>query len=86
MNSLCPPTGTLTGFLFSEQGNVSADLLTGLLSISGATTTDLNVQSLTVSAQRPIMDATTFWQIQATTNEGMSVCAWSGGSGCGPGF
>ena len=77
-------TGTLNGFVFSEQQNVGGDFLTGPLTVSGAASADLFVEQLTVSATLPITDATTFWQIAATTTDGTSVCAWSGGSDCGP--
>jgi hypothetical protein len=75
-------SGTLQGTLFSEFSQLSATL-SGPLTISGGATTELNVQSLIVSASLPIMDATTFWEINATTiPDGDALCAWSGGGPC----
>lgn len=79
-------TATLNGFLSSSPGSISADILSGPMTVTGARNADLNVQQLTISAQLPITDATTFWQIEATAADGTPLCAWSGGSGCGPGF
>jgi hypothetical protein len=71
-------SGTLQGTLFSEFSQLSATL-SGPLTISG---NELNVQNLIVSASLPIMDATTFWEISATTSDGEALCAWSGGGPC----
>lgn len=73
--------GTLQGTLFSEFGQLSATL-SGPLTIGGSVTTELNVQSLIVSASLPIMDETTYWEIHATTTDGEPLCAWSGGGSC----
>jgi len=37
-----------------------------------------------VGAQLPVADETTFWEIVATTSDGTTLCAWSGGPGCAP--
>lgn len=75
-------SGSLVGFLFQEFSNLSADGLRGQLMLSGGASGDLNVQRLIVSAQLPIADATTFWQIEVLNDEGDLLCAWSGGGAC----
>jgi len=77
-------SGNLTGFLDSYGDSVSALMMRGLITASGGFSGEVNITDLTVSAQLPIADATTFWQITATDSDGEMLCAWSGGSGCGP--
>ena len=71
--------GSLTGLLRVVDNNLSANMLSGPVTLSG---TDLNVTSLVVSAELPIADATTFWEARATTEDGEMLCAWSGGGEC----
>ena len=77
-------SGNLVGFLDSYLDSVSATMMRGPITTSGAFNGDLNITDLIVSAQLPIADATTFWQVTATDTGGKMLCAWSGGSGCGP--
>jgi hypothetical protein len=77
-------TGNLAGFLDSYPGGISASMLRGTISTSGGFTTQLTVNDMYVGAQLPIADATTYWEIAATTPEGKNLCAWSGGAGCAP--
>ena len=77
-------SGNLVGFLDSYLDSVSATMMRGPITTSGAFSGDLNITDLIVSAQLPIADETTFWQVTATDTGGEMLCAWSGGSGCGP--
>ena len=74
--------GTLFGFIFTTGTALEASNLNGQLMVSGGATANLNVQNLIVSAQLPITDEGTFWQIEAITEDNEMLCAWSGGGPC----
>ena len=78
-------TGSLFGFISADVGegfgNLSANL-SGQLMVSGGAMADLNVQNLIVSAALPIADESTFWRIEAFSEDGDFLCAWSGGGPC----
>ena len=81
--------GSLTGFLDQFDNNLSANMFRGLVNLSGGASGELNITNMVISATLPIMDATTFWEVQALTESGEPICAWSGGGPCqgfgGPG-
>ena len=76
-------TGTLSGgFIFADAQALEANQFSGLLSVSGAASAELTIQNLIVSVTLPITDESTFWQVDAITEEGEMICAWSGGGPC----
>ncbi len=77
-------TGTLAGFLESGPGYVDGSMMRGPISASGSYSAELNVTNLLLSAQVPVTDEFTYWEITAMTTDGTSLCAWSGGSDCAP--
>ena len=78
--------GSLTGFLDSFDNNLSASMFRGPVSLSGAASGEFTITDMIVSAVLPIADATTFWEVRATTPSGEMLCAWSGGGECQPAF
>ncbi|MGB5192685.1 MAG: hypothetical protein WBN70_06870 [Polyangiales bacterium] len=77
-------TGTLSGFVESGPDYVDGSMMRGPITTTGGYAAELNVTNLIVSAQLPPTEDFTYWEIRATTPGGMSLCAWSGGSGCAP--
>lgn len=77
-------TGTLGGFLESGPDYVDGSMMSGPITVSNGYSAQLNVTNMIVSAQLPIADATTYWEVFATTVGGKTLCAWSGGAGCAP--
>jgi hypothetical protein len=77
-------SGTLGGFVESEPDYVDGSMMSGLITTTGRYAAELNVTNMIVSAQLPVTDEFTYWEITATTPGGMSLCAWSGGPGCAP--
>jgi len=78
-------SGTLAGYLeLGFEPSVTGTMMTGQITGSGRFDAELFVNSLNISAQIPITDFFTYWDITATTTGGRSLCAWSGGSGCAP--
>jgi hypothetical protein len=77
-------SGTLSGYLESGPDYVSGTMMSGPISTSGRYTAELNVTNLYISAQIPITDFYTYWEVSATTPGGSALCAWSGGPGCAP--
>ena len=78
-------TGDLAGYLESEPGFVTATALRGLtpLTVGGGYSASLNVQRLDLSANLPEpTDFLTYWRIEATTEGGEPLCAWSGSDSC----
>lgn len=75
--------GTLSGFLDSSSMDVNAQM-GGPVSVSGGFSGQLNVTQLLLQAQIPITDELTYWEVRATDANNKMLCAWSGGSGCGP--
>ncbi len=78
--------GTLSGFLESGPMSVSATMLRGPIAASGRANGEFFVTNLNLSAQIPITDEFTYWEVAATDADGKMLCAWSGGSGCAPMF
>ena len=76
--------GQMAGFLEQQSGFVDATMLRSLgpLEISGAYSGMLNVQRLDISSNLPPTDELTYWFIQATSEDGEPLCAWSGSNSC----
>ena len=77
-------SGTLGGFVESGSDYVDGSMMRGPITTTGRYAAELNVTNMIVSAQLPVTDEFTYWEITATTPGGMSLCAWSGGPGCAP--
>lgn len=78
--------GTLSGFLESGPMSVSATMMSGPVTASGGASGEFFVTNLNLSAEIPITDEFTYWEVTATDSDGKMLCAWSGGSGCAPMF
>ena len=79
-------SGTLGGFLESGPSSVDATMMSGPVTASGGYSAELMIQSFTMQAQLPVTDETTYWEVMASTMDGVGMCAWSGGPGCAPMF
>ena len=77
-------TGTLSGFLEFSPDGVDAQLAGGPVSVAGSFSGELNLRQLIFQANDPPTTATTYWEVRATDPNNRMLCAWSGGSGCGP--
>ena len=75
--------GTLSGFLESGPMSVSAQM-GGPITVAGGVSGELFVTNLVLSAQIPITDEFTYWEVTATDADQNELCAWSGGPGCAP--
>ncbi len=75
--------GTLSGFLESGPMSVGAQMA-GPISVSGGFSGQLNLTQLILDAQIPATVELTYWEVRATDADNKMLCAWSGGSGCGP--
>ena len=72
----------LIGYLSSGPDYVNGDMLRGTVTAGGGYSGSLDVQSLTIGAQIPIADATTYWKIYAVSADGEPICAWSSSASC----
>lgn len=77
-------SGTLGGYLESTPMDVGATMMSGPITASGSYSAELDVRNFYLSAQLPITDFSTYWEVWAALPDGVGVCAWSGGPGCAP--
>lgn len=77
-------TGTLTGYLEFSEEEVDAQLAGGPLGVAGGFSGELYLTQFFLSADDPPTTDRTYWEVRATDANDKMLCAWSGGSGCGP--